>query len=833
MNAHKFTLLPMLLAACAFAPLACDPTITVIPDAPEIVDPVPGQPGIAALPLSVFLSSNRTTLVRDDTSEGSATVKVTATRPVIFTWKLSAPDWTESTEDGFSENSETPKGRLEIVLPPQADPEMEFSIEILGVMTDPTAKGTSVTVEVTATETRTDDEGNEVKDAKTAMLTLSIVRPTAPLTLANREIVAITDEKNRDRSADSGVRPGDTVTLQARISGGDPLPTDASCEPSKPGEFVPADNGSEYCIYWSIEGVEPNRFSVSALADDDGETVSEATFETSRIMTGSVKITLRVVDANAVRESTTIQFEISSAKALALSASSESPAVQPDLTTKLSVTASGGTPPYTICFDTSKTRGSLEADTNFITKTNEPKVECRTASPESGESALQVARKYTAPPIAGSDIITVTVTDRVGAEKIADITLNIQEGAGADCGDGEVQAGEECDTSGESASCDGDCTFVACGDGRTNSTAGEQCDDGNGSSTDACVFCANAFCGDTFLRDLIEECDDGNNVDGDGCQANCKLPVCGDGVTDAPDEECDDGNNDNSDDCTNLCKNAVCGDGFTHAGVEQCDDGNVSNQDACLNSCVSASCGDGFQWIGFETCDDGNNDDGDGCQATCVSAECGDGITDPGEDCDDANLDNSDDCLNTCVAASCGDGFKRTGVEACDDGNNNNNDSCLNTCANASCGDGFTQTGVEDCDDANGSNTDDCLTCVFASCGDGFVQAGVEQCDDGNVVNTDACLTTCVTAACGDGFTQAGVDLCDDGNVNNQDACLNTCVPAGCGDGFVWTGIEDCDDGNNNDGDGCQGDCQSPNCGDGIVDAPVHQRQRKGPRKWK
>jgi hypothetical protein len=46
------------------------------------------------------------------------------------------------------------------------------------------------------------------------------------------------------------------------------------------------------------------------------------------------------------------------------------------------------------------------------------------------------------------------------------------------CGDGVVNtaAGEECDTSGESASCNINCTLVRCGDGIVNVTAGEQCE---------------------------------------------------------------------------------------------------------------------------------------------------------------------------------------------------------------------------------------------------------------------------------------------------------------------------------------------------------------------
>jgi cysteine-rich repeat protein len=49
------------------------------------------------------------------------------------------------------------------------------------------------------------------------------------------------------------------------------------------------------------------------------------------------------------------------------------------------------------------------------------------------------------------------------------------------------------------------------------------------------------FCGDgTTDKSLKEECDDGNKVDGDGCSSTCKIEgVCGDGKVNHPNEECD------------------------------------------------------------------------------------------------------------------------------------------------------------------------------------------------------------------------------------------------------------------------------------------------------
>jgi cysteine-rich repeat protein len=54
------------------------------------------------------------------------------------------------------------------------------------------------------------------------------------------------------------------------------------------------------------------------------------------------------------------------------------------------------------------------------------------------------------------------------------------------CGNGCIEAGEECDDGGDSATCDFDCTVVSGSDGYINAVAGEQCDDGNQAPGDGC-----------------------------------------------------------------------------------------------------------------------------------------------------------------------------------------------------------------------------------------------------------------------------------------------------------------------------------------------------------
>ena len=61
-------------------------------------------------------------------------------------------------------------------------------------------------------------------------------------------------------------------------------------------------------------------------------------------------------------------------------------------------------------------------------------------------------------------------------------------------------------------------------------------------------------------------------------------------------------------------------------------------------------------------------------------------------------------------------------------------------------------------------------------------------------------------APCGNGILDPG-EQCDDGNLVDGDGCDSNCTPTGCGNGVVTTG-EQCDDGNTTDGDCCSTTCQ-------------------------
>ncbi len=407
------------------------------------------------------------------------------------------------------------------------------------------------------------------------------------------------------------------------------------------------------------------------------------------------------------------------------------------------------------------------------------------------------------------------------------------------CGDTLVRTvgppTEQCDTGGESLTCNINCTTRICGDGVVNASAGEQCDVPGGLTADAgaetatCdTDCTAAFCGDSKRNATRgEACDTGGNSA--TCNADCTVAACGDSKLNpntVPPEQCDTGGETVS--CNANCSFSRCGDAIRNATAgEQCDDGNSANDDPCVAGCKNNVCGDGFRNIrdaGFEACDDGNVitemrcDYGTpvctGCAADCgavlnlVGSRCGDNVRDlympdgGGEACDDGNIITETSCAYgtaTCVACTancmaqfsltggvCGDNVRNTqgdgGLEPCDDGNVTTEPNCpygqgtCNVCS-ANCQNVIARTGV--------------------FCGDNVINGptldgGTEVCDDGNAITETSCAygtASCTGCAgncqaqysligprCGDGITNGptadgGVEACDDGNTTTETTC--------------------------------------------------------------
>ncbi|MFP6600672.1 MAG: hypothetical protein VB852_09610 [Deltaproteobacteria bacterium] len=124
------------------------------------------------------------------------------------------------------------------------------------------------------------------------------------------------------------------------------------------------------------------------------------------------------------------------------------------------------------------------------------------------------------------------------------------------CGDGITDTGEDCDTDGESASCNYDCTPALCGDGHANPSAGEACDDSNTLAQDYCADdCSEVTgrCGDAIVQSRVEECDGGESGSS-LCDPDCSSAECGDGYANsAAGEQCDDSNTISGDGCAANC----------------------------------------------------------------------------------------------------------------------------------------------------------------------------------------------------------------------------------------------------------------------------------------
>ncbi len=280
-------------------------------------------------------------------------------------------------------------------------------------------------------------------------------------------------------------------------------------------------------------------------------------------------------------------------------------------------------------------------------------------------------------------------------------------------------------------------------------------------------------CGDGNV-DPGEECDDGNTDDGDGCNAACILEGCGNGNVD-PGEACDDGNTTDCDGCNAACQEEECGNGVVEC-AEECDDGNTDDNDGCDASCAiesvtctsaySLTCGEEDRW---STSNFGATDVLD--TYTCTSwdesgpeyiyefiAPYSGQVTvalselDTGVDLDMLVLDESggvcasDNCIGVgslSVTFSAVQGETYYLVVDGYQGAEGNYTINVN-CAGGTCGDGVISLG-EACDDGNSTACDGCsATCTVEICGDGVKECD-EECDDGNTASGDGCSASCQT----------------------------------------------------------------------------------------
>jgi hypothetical protein len=300
-------------------------------------------------------------------------------------------------------------------------------------------------------------------------------------------------------------------------------------------------------------------------------------------------------------------------------------------------------------------------------------------------------------------------------------------------------------------------------------------------------------CGDGVLQ-AGEECDDGDGTGGDGCSATCEIEDCWTCAgepslcTPADGAPCDDGLFCNG---TDSCSGGTCGQhaGDPCAGGPECDDacdegadtcavsagtgctddGNGCTDDACdgAGTCAhppnTAPCDDGLFCTGADTCSGGacTGHAGDPCAGgpecndvcneaadTCAVA-AGTGCTDDGNGCTDDRCDGAGACTHPNNTAPCDDGLFCTVNDACSGG------SC--------------QGAVRDCS----TSGDQCRTGTCDEIGDectGPAKPDGTVCDDGNACTT---ADSCTAGTCG--------------GTPNPSACLDhfTCYKAAATSGSV------------------------------------------------
>lgn len=225
----------------------------------------------------------------------------------------------------------------------------------------------------------------------------------------------------------------------------------------------------------------------------------------------------------------------------------------------------------------------------------------------------------------------------------------------ADCDDGDPCDGEEtCDGGAcaagtalsEGDTCDldgmadtrelclgGACQLTRCGDGFTDTSTGEECDDANDVLGDGCDDCR-------FSCDAASDCDDGESCNG---AETCSVAhVCTAGTDLAAGTSCSGG--------TGRCVRGTCLPN-TCTGASDCDDGDPCNGE---ETCEATGCATGTA----PTCDDDDACTADacvspsGCTHTLIDADrdgnASTSLGACGTDCDDTNFAIGPDAPEIC-----------------------------------------------------------------------------------------------------------------------------------------------------------------------------------------
>jgi hypothetical protein len=382
------------LAALLLAVLplpGCNVQPTGVPEIDgEAGEPVPGPQAFA-----IFFSADRSRLIRGDAEQGTATLTVAATHPARFDWDVDDPDRV-----------------LRVALPddPESDPATESSIQIgLSDVNAPAASGSTVVFRVNATR-----EGTQGPEAETreALLSLLIVRPAGALT------ATLTSPTG------ASARPGETIRLDLRITGGEPLNNPGVVQPGacedEPG-FAPDDlvecafgEDGPYRVTWSVDGVdqEERQLDCVALCSDDNAVVSFARFGVPSDKRGNIVFGVNVQDRTGNAVNTSLPVIVAPEDALTIvEAIAEQPLIAPGRQVALSVRPRGGQPPYQVtCTVDPERRGGSLSPAGAGPEDGDDSVVCADLDDGNACGVLYSASTEEV----GSDLVSVEVEDALG-----------------------------------------------------------------------------------------------------------------------------------------------------------------------------------------------------------------------------------------------------------------------------------------------------------------------------------------------------------------------------------------------------------------------------------
>jgi len=318
--------------------------------------------------VSVFPSSSRSILIRDDKDAGHAQLTVTASSGATsFTWCVQREDPSKHPNGlGLLEFDPPLEDDGCVTTTPDSAGGLTGHVDITKVIGDPGPGnaehvGEQVTIAVVATLEPVDDQGRPVPcDVPGgAPITLQVRRPEGPL------VAVLTPVQG------SAIAPGRTLTLRATISGGSPFPDDNRDCPGMASDLNPSNNGRGYCVEWSVSGTPSQLARAGVLTPDDlpgtdadGKVIAEADYQVPTNTVGNVVFTVSARDSSGNQAVSAAPVVVRSAKPLAFAeAASEQSVVAPGETVTLTATGTGGEAPYRIDYELlgSATLGTLSS----------------------------------------------------------------------------------------------------------------------------------------------------------------------------------------------------------------------------------------------------------------------------------------------------------------------------------------------------------------------------------------------------------------------------------------------------------------------------------------